>query len=125
MQKLKFATGVAILTIIVAVLTVQIVESTPSGKNAGWFRSSYPDLRPQSFSGTWGAVSANVSFYVPGIKTADHILLCLEFDSTANNAMAIVNQTDSTYIQDNDTIRCGTATTASSDILIVWQKSNW
>lgn len=128
MKNYKLIGAIAVLVVLTSILTVQVVMSTPSGKNAGWYRKEFATFRPQFQTVNIGAaVSANASIYCPGIKSADQLFMCIEVDSIgdASGRTILTNLTDSTYYQADDTIRCGTAITASSDLIVGWQKSNY
>ena len=121
----KHGLALTALAALIGFMASEMVQSTPSGKNAGWFRNQYPAWRPQFQTVVAASVAANTSMYCPGIKTADHIFLCMSLDSLTTNRTRLVNLTDSTYVQDIDTIRCGTATGLEGDLLVGWNKSNY
>lgn len=125
MNKFKAVVAIVMLTMIVSAITVQVMNATPAGKNAGWFHSEFTTFRPRIFTKAVGAVSANASIYVPGIKTTDYLWCVLECDSVGSASTDFNDLTDSTYIQDTDSIRCGTATTAGSDLIIMVHRSNY
>lgn len=126
MKTFNWKKGLALVALaaVVGFTASQIINATPAGKNAGWYRKEYPTFRPQTAVVYAGAVNANTSIYVPGIETADHIVMCIAVDSVAGN-YDLVNLTDSTYVQDADSIKCGTATTAGMDLILMWQKGNY
>jgi len=122
-KKLRVAFSLAVTAVLASMLVMTAWGAWPTGKKHAKpgraFRNSCPRIS------IYGGAAANTSIYCPGIDTDDEILESWLIDTTGATGKMVswTRHTESTYIQDADTIR-DTLTTAKGIIFVLWQDVN-